>query len=95
VKKLEESQVPSAKVNNIADLFASVQLASRNMLVPVVGEEGIKVAGCPVKYGDEPDITSKQGPPKLGQHNDEILRKLLGYPEADIQKLYDEEVIFR
>jgi CoA:oxalate CoA-transferase len=83
------ANVPCAKVNTIEDLFDYEQIEARNMLVPVEGAGGFKVAGSPVKFRGEGDVTTRACAPELGEHNQQILGELLGYSETDIQKLYE------
>ena len=39
------------------------------------------------------DLTPRRPAPLLGEHNREIFRDLLGYPEAEIRRLEDEGVL--
>jgi CoA:oxalate CoA-transferase len=87
LEKLTANQIPCARVNTVQDLFGDAQLRARNMLVPVVGEEGFRVAGSPIKFKDEAQVMQKQRPPALGEHNDFVLKELLGYSEREIRHL--------
>ena len=66
--------------------LADPQVQLRNMVVeidhPVAGR--YKTAGNPIKTGGE---ESFHPPPTLGQHTEEVLGGLLGYPSSDIQSL--------
>jgi len=87
------ANVPCAKINTIKDLFEYDQVKARNMLVGVEGEGDFKVAGSPVKFRGEGEVTTKVNAPALGEHNEQVLGGLLGYSEADIRKLYETGVI--
>ncbi len=93
IAAFEAASVPCARINTIEDLFSYEQISARNMLVPVEGADGFKVAGSPVKFRGEVDVTARPGAPALGEHNREILGELLGYSEADIQDLRDAGAI--
>ena len=85
----KDANVPCAKINTVEDLFNYEQIKARNMLVPVEGAGDFKVAGSPVKFRGESEVTARPPAPELGEHNRRILGKLLGYGPEEIQKLYD------
>jgi len=91
--KFRAADVPCAKINTIEDLFSYEQVKARNMLVGVEGETDFKIAGSPVKFRGEGEETVRAHAPALGEHNRHILGELLGYSEADIQKLYEAGAI--
>ncbi len=88
IEMLQAANVPCAKVNTIADLFEYEQVKARNMLVPVAGEADFKVAGSPLKFRGESELTARGAAPRLGEHNREVLGDLLGYSREDIEKLH-------
>jgi crotonobetainyl-CoA:carnitine CoA-transferase CaiB-like acyl-CoA transferase len=90
---LGQFDVLCAPVYDYAELFADPQVHHNGIVVeqshPTAGT--IKVIGIPVKLSETPgDI----GPaaPRLGEHSEEILR-WLGYTEADIMQLRQEQVV--
>jgi len=48
----------------------------------------------PYKYSKTP-IKVESGAPLLGQHNEYILEKYLGYSEQQVKELYDKTIIYR
>ncbi len=84
----EQWNVPGGPVNNIAEALADPQVRLRDMVVdmdhPVAGP--YRTAGNPIK-SDSPDRFDP--PPTLGQHNEEVLGRLLGYSSKDIRSLGD------
>jgi crotonobetainyl-CoA:carnitine CoA-transferase CaiB-like acyl-CoA transferase len=82
-------------VNTIGDLFDFDQVYVRNMLVPIEGEDDFEIAGNPIKLGGIPDDPSFGRPPTLGEHNDVIMRDLLGYSIDEIRGLYEVGVLSR
>jgi len=91
--KLADANIPSAKINNVKDLFENPQIKQRNMLIPVEGEEDFQTAGFPVKFGGEPDLLKKGKVPELGEHNEDVLKGVLKYSDAIIETLYQKKVL--
>ncbi len=70
--------VPVGPVNNAADLFADPHLRARQMLVAIDQPNGTRpvvLPNSPIKYTGTPTGVYRR-PPKLGEHNDEILAEL-------------------
>jgi CoA:oxalate CoA-transferase len=87
LRELDQAQVPCAKIHTVPDLFAYEQIKARRMLLPVEGETNFLVAGSPLKFSGEPEPATKPKPPALGEHNDAILRGVLGYSDSRIAEL--------
>ena len=85
--------IPCGPVNTIAKVVTDSQVLHREMLVemdhPVVGK--IKVPGIPLKLSETPG-TIRLPPPVLGQHTEEILKKM-GYSITEIKELKSDNVI--
>ena len=93
VQDLQEFNVPCGPINDLADVFSDPQLLHRKMFVemphPTLGS--IKQTGLPIKFSLTPGALDRH-PPLLGEHNAQLLKEL-GYSEADIQRLTEQEVI--
>jgi CoA:oxalate CoA-transferase len=94
VALLEAQGVPSGPVYTAQDIFDDPHIAARDMLVtvddPVAGPR--KYARSPIHLSTAPEIPT--GPaPQLGQHTRPILKALLGYDEAEIERLAAEGVV--
>jgi formyl-CoA transferase len=93
VKDLQEFNVPCGPINDLADVFSDPQLLHREMLLeiphPTLGS--IKQTGLPIKFSLTPGGLDRH-PPLLGEHNKELLKEL-GYADADIERLAQQEVI--
>jgi CoA:oxalate CoA-transferase len=94
VALLEAQGVPSGPVYTAQDIFDDPHIAARDMLVtvddPVAGPR--KYARSPIHLSTAPEIPT--GPaPQLGQHTRPILKDLLGYDEAEIERLAAEGVV--
>ena len=86
--------VPVAPVLKPEDVVKNEQFIARDMFVevehPTLGK--IRVVNFPVKFSESPGRV--YGPaPALGQHNEEILTKLLHYKPEEIEQLRKEGVI--
>ena len=82
-----------AKVQNFDDLMNDPQVAHNELIQtvehPVAGT--IKVIGIPIKFSETPG-SIRLNPPKVGEHNDEILQSL-GYEATEIEAFRQEGVI--
>jgi formyl-CoA transferase len=90
---LGEADVPCGKVLDSVELLNDAHLRERGMIVtvqhPVRGE--FTMPGCPVKLEDSPvEVTSA---PLLGEHNNEVFAKYLGFDTAELERLKQEGVI--
>ncbi|MGC9964406.1 MAG: CaiB/BaiF CoA-transferase family protein [Syntrophobacteraceae bacterium] len=82
-------------VNEFKDAFCDPQVLHRKMIQSLTyqspdGEKTIKQLGIPIKLSDTPG-SLRTGPPRLGQHTDEILAGL-GYSAKDIELLHQKGV---
>jgi crotonobetainyl-CoA:carnitine CoA-transferase CaiB-like acyl-CoA transferase len=94
VKLLERAGVPVGPVLNLQDVLENPQAKSREMFVkvdhPAAGE--MTQPGFPIKFSETKGDFS-QPSPSLGQHNDEILSKVLGFSEDKIRKLKNSGIV--
>lgn len=91
---LDAIDVPSAKIQNIEEVFADPQIQARGMLVeqdhPVLGK--VKLANLPYRFS-ECDTSLKTAAPLLGQHNRKIAAEL-GYAQDEIDAMIRDEVLY-
>lgn len=71
---LEKAGVPAGSINTMSDICNSEQIKQRHMLVDV---GGIKVAGNPMKFAEQPDQLSYPPVASIGQ-NTEAVKKEFG-----------------
>ena len=85
---LAANAVPCAPVNHIPDMFEDPQVKARNTVVELEHKLAgkFKVPQHPVKYSKTPPEI-KSPAPLLGEHNDEVLKDLLGYDDAKLAEL--------
>ncbi len=89
-----EIGLPTAPINNLAQVFENPQVDARGMKIGMETSSGevIQMVGSPLKIPTSP-VQLRVPPPKLGQHTDEIFKKYLGYDDAKLKALADEGVI--
>ena len=94
LKLLESEKIPCARVNNFEQALADEQIQHRNMVVEIPHPNGgsAKVPGNPIKLSRNNE-ESFSHPPLLGEHTYEVLEKLLGYCDEDIQILKENGII--
>ncbi|HVK08480.1 MAG TPA: CaiB/BaiF CoA-transferase family protein [Gemmataceae bacterium] len=86
--RLEEARVPNAPVNDYAAVFADEQLLSRGMKVTVTDPAGkpVDLIGSPFHFTGA-DVAPAAFPPRLGEHTDEVLGRMLGLDGARLADL--------
>jgi crotonobetainyl-CoA:carnitine CoA-transferase CaiB-like acyl-CoA transferase len=94
VEKLDAAEVPGGPVYRYEQIMNDPHIAAREMVVeiehPKIGP--MKTIGLPIKTTGE--LAAIREPAAwLGQHSAEILRGI-GYPDGDIDALFEEGVIF-
>lgn len=86
VSALDKANVPSGAINNVEDVFASEQVAARDMKIsmahPAAGAKGVDLIGNPVKFS-KTRVSYRRPPPMCGEHNDEIMAELEQWEEED------------
>ena len=90
---LNNAGVPCGPINTVDRILSDPHVLARDMLVeidhPRCGK--IKVTGFPVKFSKTPAKTAS-APPTLGQHNEEIFKKL-GFSGKDIKQMKEDKII--
>ena len=79
-------------VQTAREIHDCPQLTARRAFVEVeVGGKRIKAPGAPVRMSDTEARAHTRGP-HLGEHTDEVLRRLLGYSEDEVRALREKGV---
>jgi CoA:oxalate CoA-transferase len=90
----EAADLPHSPINNIREICEDPHIRYRRMLVemeqPGVGK--VRMAGSPIHLSETPGEVYAPAP-LLGEHSEEILRNVLGYPQEEIDQLKCEGVI--
>lgn len=84
---LQANDVPCAQVNTVGQAMADPQTIARGLRIelPIDGEL-FRFAGNPVRTRG-PMPTSYSPPPRLGQHTEEVLQRVLGLEPAQLAAL--------
>jgi len=94
IKRCHECGVPVGPVQTAGDIANCEHLEKRKAFAyiddPVAGCK--KLMGCPVKLSNVPDI-SPTPPPRLGEHNREVLQDVLGYSAEKVVALVEQGII--
>jgi crotonobetainyl-CoA:carnitine CoA-transferase CaiB-like acyl-CoA transferase len=94
LKILEDAKVPVAPILSVQEAMDHPHLVERRTVRtindPVMGE--FQIPGMPLRFSDFPDELPLEAV-ALGESNREILSGYLGYSNADIDRLYEADVI--
>lgn len=93
VTRLVEGGVPVAPVLTVDKTVADPHVQAREMIVEVDYPQAgkCKMPNFPVKFSGTP-VKVERPSPILGEHNEEILTRLLSYRKEDVVKLKEEGV---
>jgi CoA:oxalate CoA-transferase len=94
IRILDQARVPCSKVNNIAEMVNDPQVKARDMLIdveyPDIGK--IPLPGVPIKMSRTPG-TIEMPAPEVGEHNQEVYSRLLGFTNEQLGQLKAEGII--
>src|SRR5262245_23824187 len=91
--EMERAEVPAGRIYSAADIAADPHYAARGMIERIVASDGepLKVPGIVPKLSATPGAIRGQAP-KLGEHNDEVLREI-GYSAAEISGMKEKGIV--
>lgn len=86
--------IPAGPINDLAQVFASPQVAARGMTVPMTLSDGaaVRLIGNPLKMSETP-VTYAKPPPALGADTGAVLARHLGLTRAELSALAAAGVI--
>ncbi|MDH4569873.1 CoA transferase [Pseudomonas sp. BN414] len=94
VSALEEVGVPCGPINDLAAVFSDPQVLARGLRVelehPLAGV--VPQVASPLRLSDTP-VEYRMPPPLLGEHTQEVLRRVLGLAAEQVESLRKAEVI--
>ena len=95
-KIFEKFEVSYGKVNTIAEVVNSPVVREREMLVEVdlPGDGPVKLVNTPFKFSGKA-VRPQGPPPRLGEHNEEILGEMLGMSKTDVEELTRAGILTR
>jgi crotonobetainyl-CoA:carnitine CoA-transferase CaiB-like acyl-CoA transferase len=95
-----QRRVPCGEVREVTDLLEDPHLLARNM-VPRINHPklgAIQTYNVPVLFdGQSIGIAPGENPldPEIGEHGREVMKDLLGLPEAEIDRLYEAGALWK
>jgi len=94
LSRLDAAGIPCGPINTIDKVFADPQMRHRGMAarVPDASGRDVPTVGSPLKMGETP-ATPRAAPPGLGEHTADVLREVLGYDAATIDRLRVDGVV--
>jgi crotonobetainyl-CoA:carnitine CoA-transferase CaiB-like acyl-CoA transferase len=92
----DKYDIPYAKVNSVAEIVKSQVVRERNMLVDLdLGDHLVaKVVNTPFRFSNAP-TGPKSRPPRLGEHNREVLGSLLKLSDGEIAAMTREGILLK
>ncbi len=93
LKLFVEHKVPAGPVNSADEVASDPELIARGLFyTATAGERKIPQVGLGIAVDDN-NASYRSAPPRLGEHNQAVLGKLLGYDDARIAQLKSTKVI--
>ncbi len=88
-----ELQIPIGPINSIDQVVEDADLRRKGFFFSIdTDSEPMPQCGLGIRV-DGQDSGFRSAPPELGQHTDEVLRALLGYDSARIDRLKEAGVV--
>jgi glutaryl-CoA transferase len=85
--------VPCGPINTIDQVFEDPQVQHRGMRLAMQHPSGpLSLLASPMRFSETP-VRYDLPPPLLGQHTAEVLQRVLGLSEAELQALHDKQVV--
>jgi len=94
IEMLEKANVPCGPINNMKEVFEDPQVQHRELRVDIPHPLGgvAPVVASPMRLSETP-IEYRLAPPMLGQHNEEVIKGLLGRSDADLERLKSAGIV--
>jgi len=92
--QIQNAGLPCGPINSVPEVFQHPQREARGLVQEVEhGSAGkVSLTGFPYKLSRTPAETH-QPPPRLGEHNREILVELLGYSQDEMDQMLEKGII--
>ena len=93
VKRMEENDVPAAKINKREEIFSDPQVINNNSVINTKkdGEDLLKGPKPPANFLDN-QCEEPKFMPALGQHSSDILKEY-GFSDDEINNLIDNQIV--
>ncbi|MBW1812314.1 MAG: CoA transferase [Deltaproteobacteria bacterium] len=93
-KALDEARIPCGQVRDVIGVNDDPNLVARGMIDELEHEDGHKIPlpGIPIKLSKSPGKINTTCP-EVGENNEEIYKKYLGFSEEDVRQLKEKGAI--
>jgi crotonobetainyl-CoA:carnitine CoA-transferase CaiB-like acyl-CoA transferase len=94
IDTLVQARVPCAPVYDLKDTLSDPQIKARDGFVKIEHPQAdlVVMPNFPVKFSETP-VSYVRCAPLLGEHDEEILTKVLGYTKEEVKKLKEDGVL--
>ncbi|MYN13874.1 CoA transferase [Pusillimonas sp. TS35] len=94
IERLEQAGIPCGPINDYRDVLNHPQVKHRELQWAIAREDGTAcpTVRSPLRMSETP-VSYTHAPPRLGEHNQEILQGILGWPEAEANALTDNLIL--
>jgi crotonobetainyl-CoA:carnitine CoA-transferase CaiB-like acyl-CoA transferase len=93
LKIFVDAKVPAGPVNRVDQVSGDPELIARGLFY-TGGADGRRVPQVGLGIGvDGTSSSYRLPPPRLGEHTEDVLRRLLGYDDAAIARLREQKVL--
>ena len=91
---MDEAHIPCGTVQTITEVVEDSQVKAREMVVDIdhPGSGSVPLPGIVIKMSKTPGGIETPAP-KVGQHNEEIFKQLLGLSMEEISELKEKKVV--
>ncbi len=97
ISALDEAGIPSARYNALPDVWEDAQVKHRKLRATTphafADAGSVDLIASPLAQMSASPATIRMAPPMLGEHNDEVLKELLGYNDDRIAELRELGII--
>ena len=92
--QLEKAGLPNSPINSVADVVSDSNIRYRGMVVDIEqpGLGPLSIVGSPFRMSATP-ASIRTPAPRIGEHNEEVMKDLLGYTDKRIADLLNKKTL--
>jgi len=94
IDRMEQESVPCGPINDLRQVYENPQVQARNMCISLDREDAgpVKMVANPIKASRTPPAYHR-APPRMGEHTDSVLERILGWDSTAIDQARSEGAI--
>jgi formyl-CoA transferase len=94
IDRMEQESVPCGPINDLRQVYENPQVQARNMCISLDREDAgpVKMVANPIKASRTPPAYHR-APPRMGEHTDSVLERVLGWDSTAIDQARSEGAI--